>query len=198
MDWYQTNSGERLAALQIEEDENPSTELHYWRTYFQALVESLPGIQVRYPDIIFKDHFVIHGTSRSAQIFTYKYGHTSDDAILYLPDDGIIFMGDLLFKEFHPFLSESQPNSAISILEEIMDFEAEIFIPGHGTVATIRDILKMRDYIVDCMELARECHDQSKPETALDDIEIPAAYSDWFFRNFFYGNLHHCYRLINE
>lgn len=195
LDWYQANSGERLAVLESTKGNIDTPEVKLWRTYFYALVESLPDIRVRYPDITFKDRLEIHGSQRTAQIITYQNGHTGCDAIVYLPDDGVVFMSDLLFTDFHPFLSEAHPATTISILNDILEYDAEVFVPGHGPIATAQELFKMREYIEVCMDIAQEHYEMTRSEATLDEIAIPDAYSSWHFSNFFYGNLHHCYRL---
>ncbi|MCE0554973.1 MBL fold metallo-hydrolase [Bacillus thuringiensis] len=39
---------------------------------------------------------------RSAQLFTLGGGHSFCDAVLYIPEEKVIFMGDLLFVDCHP------------------------------------------------------------------------------------------------
>ena len=50
-------------------------------------------------------------------------GHTPDDVIMLLPENGIAFLADLLFVGFHPYLSDGNPD----------DWQAQD-LARHGTV----------------------------------------------------------------
>ncbi|MBO2450670.1 MBL fold metallo-hydrolase [Actinomadura barringtoniae] len=62
--------------------------------------------------------------------------HTTNDSIVWVPDRGVLFCGDLLFNGGTPFLMQGSVAGAIKVLEEeIVPLGAETIVPGHGPVA---------------------------------------------------------------
>lgn len=62
--------------------------------YYSAIVESLPTLVVQSPDATFGKRLVLYGENRRVEILSFGGGHTANDAFLYLPDDGIVFLSD--------------------------------------------------------------------------------------------------------
>ena len=105
-----------------------------WIGYHQGLVEAFPGLTVRPPNVTFARRLVFYGTERWAELIAYEGGHSESDAVLYLPAEGILFMGDLFFVGNHPYLSGGDPDQVIRILETVSGFNPETLVPGHGPV----------------------------------------------------------------
>lgn len=67
---------------------------------------------------------------QNAQLITYGGGHTLSDAIVYLPEDKVVVIGDLVLSNHHPVLANAKPYQWLSILEQIELLEVETIIPG--------------------------------------------------------------------
>ncbi len=79
----------------------------------------MPGLAVRLPDITFDKRMAIHGRSRTIDLIPFENAHTGNDAILYLREDQIALMADLLFVGCHPYLAECDAYSLLAALKEI-------------------------------------------------------------------------------
>lgn len=189
-EWFKENAAKRLKSIQDEyestEDEAARGELTMWLSYYQGLVDDLPELRVVQPTLTFEGRFEIPGTRRSVELIEYHDGHTKSDVILYLPQDGIIFMGDLLFVKSHPYLGDGNPDTLVKILQEISKMDANIFVPGHGPVGSTRDLATLVEYINTCKDLARSLAESGDKE-GIKTIAVPAPFADWkvsfFFRN---------------
>ena len=127
-EWFKENAAKRLKSIQDEyesiEDEAARGELTMWLSYYQGLVDDLPELRVVQPTLTFEGRFEIPGTRRLVELIEYHDGHTKSDVILYLPQDCIIFMGDILltlhfvhirqvfFEPFCSFLAAFSDSSA--------------------------------------------------------------------------------------
>jgi cyclase len=98
---------------QKTEDEIQRIDAELLLGYYEGLVQDLPLLSVRLPDIIYQDRLSFHGIKRSAELISYDQCHTGNDALLFLPEDGIIFMGDLLFVGCHPYLGDGDPTNLV-------------------------------------------------------------------------------------
>ena len=203
-DWYGANSAGRLADLQGQydrsEDGAGKENLAPWLDYYGGLVEAFPDLKVCPPQMTFRNHLTIHGSSRQAKLITFENGHTGSDTILYLPESddeqGTIFAADLLFVQTHPFLIEGDPLQLINILKEIEQVEFSTIVPGHGPVGTKEDIQQLIAYIQYCLQTAdRLIEEGHTDEAALAALTLPHPYDAWKIPHFFTTNISH---LIKE
>jgi cyclase len=62
--------------------------------------------------------------------------HTTNDSILWIPDQRLLYCGDLLFNGGTPFLVQGSLSGAIAVLEEVVrPLGAQTIVPGHGPVS---------------------------------------------------------------
>ncbi|ASK61142.1 MBL fold metallo-hydrolase [Virgibacillus phasianinus] len=149
----------------------------------KEIAESLPTLELVLPQYTFQDEFSLHGTKRSVNILTYGGGHTLCDAILYLPEEKIAFLSDLLFVKSHPiFFPETNLEQWAENLKKVDEIDIKTVIPGHGPVATKEEFGPIIDYMQDISKLAKSDQD-------IDAIEIPEKYKDWESGNVFHPNL---------
>lgn len=137
----------------------------------------------------------IHGSSRSVQILTYGGGHTQSDAFVYLPEEKIAVMGDLLLSKHHLVMMYANPKAWLHILERVELLGVETIVPGHGEVCSTKELHEAKGYINDIMALVTETVHSKK---SIDDIVVPEAYRDWYFTAYFKGNLKRVYELITK
>ena len=115
--------------------------------YIRGALEGLKTLNYTVPDITFEDSWKIQGGKREAEAITYGGGHTESDSLLYLPDDRIAFLGDLLFVNYQPYLADGDRDQLLRILDKIEALDAKTLVPGHGPVGTPQDIEVMREYV---------------------------------------------------
>ncbi len=168
------------------------TAAEMWVGYFGGLARDFPRLQVTLPTMLFENRLLLRGSKRRVELREFKEAHTGSDAVAYLPDDGIVFMGDLLFAGYHPYLGDGDPLRLLAVLRSIMDGTAEIskatrFVPGHGPVAAKDAVQKLIDYIQDCMDIARRLAQTEGRD--LSDEPVPPKYEDWGLARFFPANI---------
>lgn len=137
------------------------------------LKESLSTLELVLPNQTFNNEITLQGTKRCAKLFTLGGGHSFCDAMLYIPDEKVIFMGDLLFVNCHPtFFEESDSVKWSNILKNVERLEINVAVPGHGPTGTKEDISKIINYISELTAIAEKSNQN-------EDIEIPEIYKDW-------------------
>jgi cyclase len=138
-----------------------------------------PGVQLRLPDITFEETSTLHGKARRAELITFGTAHSHGDVVLYLPEEKICFVGDLLFKNSHPWLGAGEPENFISVLEKLLNMDVKIFIPGHGELAVKNDIELEIKYIKELLSLvdAKKAKGETSDTVSLNDIS--PEFLDW-------------------
>jgi glyoxylase-like metal-dependent hydrolase (beta-lactamase superfamily II) len=200
--WFATNSQERLDALVTqldqEKDEVSRRLTSYSITYYRTILEALPELQIRLPNITFADQMDFHGSRRLAHLICYGGGHTPSDSILYLPEERIIFMADLLFTGTHIYLPDGDPDEIRRTVSRIMQLPADILVPGHGQLGNAGDVEKMIRYIDRLETLVEEGMQKGMTDDDVAHLLMPDEYRDWTFPAFFPSNLKFLYELRSK
>lgn len=204
-DYYRTISEDRLKKLlakqaykqsePITENDTPDAAIDLMIGFFSGMSHDFPRLSVTLPNMVFENRMVIYGSRRRAELVAFSGAHTGSDLVVYLPEDGILFMSDLLFSGHHAYLGDGNPMRWKDVLRSILDGSAGIrdvsrFVPGHGMVSTQVALQRMIEYIEDCYKTAISlAADQKISHVDISSTTIPEQYAHWTMPVFFYANL---------
>jgi glyoxylase-like metal-dependent hydrolase (beta-lactamase superfamily II) len=155
---------------------------------YRALAGDVAALELRLPDVTFADHLILHGAGRSAQVISYGGGHTPSDAFVYLPEARVVFTGDLLSVRSHPSFY-GDPRAWIRILSQIEALDIEVAVPGHGPVGGKGDLVRMRQYIADLLDLAAKTVAAGGTKEQATAVPMPDAYQGWAAPSVFRENM---------
>ncbi|MGQ0619580.1 MAG: MBL fold metallo-hydrolase [Panacagrimonas sp.] len=101
--------------------------------------------------------------------------HTSGDLMLSVPDQGVLFAGDLFFTGRLPFVVDGNTREWLSALHRLDRSGARIVVPGHGPASrdAAKDLAVTRQYL----EFLRERMGHAVDE--LQTFEEAYAATDW-------------------
>lgn len=76
--------------------------------------------------------------------------HTPEDLAIYLPDEKVLFAGDLVFRNRIPFVGQANSGHWIKSLDALLGFDAVVVVPGHGPASheARADMELTRNYLV--------------------------------------------------
>ncbi|WP_409250867.1 MBL fold metallo-hydrolase [Bacillus sp. SCS-153A] len=152
-------------------------------SFLEQIALSLPDLKLVLPTNTFLKEFVFHGTEKTAVLMTMRRAHSVCDSLLFLPEDKVVFMGDLLFVGSHPAVfEESDVDNWLKILEHVKTLDFTIAVPGHGTMGEKGHLQLLQNYLEDIKKLAGET--KSSIET-----EIPLPYKEWASSELFRKNI---------
>jgi glyoxylase-like metal-dependent hydrolase (beta-lactamase superfamily II) len=165
--------------LKEETDPRRRASLEAGISRYQYILEALPTLELRLPNLTFDRTLTFHGTERTAELHAVEPGHTASDAYLHLPTDGIVFLGDLGFFQCQPFLVYCDPGAWFAHLEQMEQTGIETFVPGHGPLGTKADLALQRQYISMLEELVtRVIKEGGSAEHALEQ-PLPSPFDEW-------------------
>lgn len=139
--------------------------------------QAIPELEIVLPKLSFEERLVIHGTDRTAEFYCFGGGHTQSDAFLYIPEDKIAFMGDLVLENLHPPLFHSQ--EFIDNLKEVRQMDMERIVPGHGNIVTKNQVDIMIAYLNHLNEKVKDSLEMGETLEELLLSEIPEEYAAW-------------------
>ncbi|MFX1380505.1 MAG: MBL fold metallo-hydrolase [Promethearchaeota archaeon] len=125
------------------------------------------GFFIREPKLTFKEGCVIYGKGESVQLRTFKKAHTDGDVTIFIPEEKVLFAGDLLFARIDPWLGSGDPRGWLSVNEEIMSFDFKVVVPGHGRLASKEQFSLENKYIKEILELVKNRIEAGEDPTQL-------------------------------
>jgi len=165
--------------LETETDERQRASLAASIARMTGWQEILPTFDPRYPEQTFSGKLVFYGTRRWVELVEVAPGHTDSDAYLLLPDDRIVFMGDLGFLQCQPYMVYCNPQDWVEQLAKMKQFDVEVFVPGHGPLGTRADVALQMEYITLLEKLvAQSIADGLAVEETLRKT-LPAPFDSW-------------------
>lgn len=166
-----------------------------WRPYYETLSNSHIEVKTRLPDLFVDNVQNFDGPNRRIQLISKGQGHTESDLIMYLPNDKILFTGDLVFNKCHPYV----PHGSISKWKDWLDFmnsiDIQTIMPGHGDIGSKDLVDHMKDYLTNLEISARNMYRNGQVKETIETIGVPVEYKEWWFDRFYKSNLRFAYEV---
>jgi glyoxylase-like metal-dependent hydrolase (beta-lactamase superfamily II) len=76
--------------------------------------------------------------------------HTPEDLVVHVPQRGVLFAGDLVFRGRVPFVGQADSRHWIAALSRLISFAPRLLLPGHGPLSrtALDDLTLTRDYLL--------------------------------------------------
>jgi cyclase len=142
--------------------------------------ESLKGFSLTPPDMTFTDRMILrHGGRTMELVYAGGKAHTDGDIFVWLPEEKVLFSGDLLYNGRLPLLNDGQTLGALKAIDMITSTGAARLVPGHGPLASKEDALRYRGYIESLRAEVKRMMDEGMGRGEVtSSISLPA-YSSW-------------------
>lgn len=142
--------------------------------------ESLREFRLTLPEATFTERMILrYGGKTMELIYAGTKAHTDGDIYVWLPEERVLFAGDLLYSGRLPLLNDGESEGAVKAVEKILSTNATRFVPGHGPVSDAKDASAYKGYIEALRAEVKSMKDSgaSKEET-VSKISLPQ-YSSW-------------------
>jgi glyoxylase-like metal-dependent hydrolase (beta-lactamase superfamily II) len=118
-------------------------------------VESIPGLT--HPDTVFEDELTIDLGGRRVTLLHVGRGHTAGDACVWLPEERILFAGDLVEARAAPYMGDGFVEVwSTTTLDRVEALGVETIVPGRGPAAGGQAIAETREYLRTLWETVRD------------------------------------------
>ncbi|MCD9143471.1 MBL fold metallo-hydrolase [Streptomyces albireticuli] len=120
-----------------------------------------PGVEygdvtVAPPTVTYTEEMTLHLGDTEVRLIHPGPAHTVGDTIAWLPGQGVVFTGDLVFNGGTPFLLMGSLSGSLRSLEILRGLDAGTVVPGHGRVTDPGVYDTLERYFRWVEELARD------------------------------------------
>ena len=115
------------------------SEIERFPRLFRA-VESVPGLT--WPTIVFEKRMTLMMGKLRVEIMQLGRGHTKGDTVVWLPDDRVLFSGDLVEFDATPYTGDAYLQDWPATLDAIAALGPEKLVPGRGAALLNPDQVK--------------------------------------------------------
>lgn len=109
-----------------------------YRTDLLALMqrEKVPDHEqrARMPNVTFRDRMTFHLGGKEIHVLHLGRAHTRGDSIIFVPQDRIVYLSEVFFKDQFLFINDGYGVDWLRALEAVEALDADIFVPGHGSM----------------------------------------------------------------
>jgi cyclase len=160
-------------------------------------LQTISQLKILAPFVTLDDNLTIREGKQEARLLYLGTGHTDGDIILFLPVQKIAFVGDLFFNKALPNVADASILQWMKTLEELLQLNAEKFVPGHGPVGTKKEVEAFLRYFDELRSLVEPAVDRGDSlEQVTRELQVPEKYSSYQFQNFFPSNVQKMYSEI--
>ena len=143
-------------------------------------------------DVVVSDEKVINISDKTIKIIPTKLtAHTKDDLIVYLPDEKVIFTGDIIMNQRVTSNRDGSVIGTLKAIDLINSYDWNTLIAGHGTITdkkatdfTTKYFTLLKTRVLEAIEAGITADEISKVVT-MDDFKDVAMFDELNSRNVF-------------
>ena len=125
-------------------------------------------------------------------------GHTPGSSVVWIPQERILFTGDLIFEGRYPFLATANIPRLIDALDWLPSLGARIIIPGHGEICGYAEVSNQLVYIIETWERTKEHLRQGHSLVETQSDTEYRRYSDRGYEKLHRWNIKVCYQQLKK
>jgi glyoxylase-like metal-dependent hydrolase (beta-lactamase superfamily II) len=131
-------------------------------------VESIPGLT--WPSIVFQGQMTLWMGKTEVRLMQLGRGHTKGDTVVWLPDERVLFSGDLVEYGATPYTGDAYLRDWPRTLDNVAALDPVALVPGRGDALTTPG--SVRDGIQDTRDfLSKMYHSVSEGRAAGKDLQ---------------------------
>ena len=137
----------------------------------------LASLQVVPPNLAFEGALTLWLGGRRIELQDRGRANSPHDVTIYVPQDSVLFTGDIVVQSPLPYVGSSWPVPWIEVLQRLEAVPIKAMVPGHGPVMRdfdyvghVRAMLQTATARVEAMALRGRTLEQVQDSVTLDDV----------------------------
>lgn len=150
---------------------------HYFTQCFSKF--NFEGIELTLPTQTFEKQMELELGDKEIQLIEVGPCHTRGDVIVCVPDDRVVYAGDILFIGGTPIMWAGPVRNWIHACDFMLDMGVDTFVPGHGPITDKNGVESIKSYWLYIETETRKRYDDGmNAADAAFDIDL-GPYSSW-------------------
>jgi glyoxylase-like metal-dependent hydrolase (beta-lactamase superfamily II) len=175
-------------AQKEEFDNKGAAYVEMFRGFGPAVADQLEGVELVSPTEVYDELATLDLGGIEAELRYLGRAHTFGDQIVFLPEQRVLFTGDLVETRFFPIFPWFPPDDAdvsgrdwIKVLARLEALDPEVVVPGHGEVGGRSLITDVRMYLEDVRDRVARAADGRSSDEVKAELEpaIRADFPSW-------------------
>ncbi len=108
---------------------------------------SFEGIEASVPDKTFSGELSVKVGDKDVHLIEVGPAHTQGDVLVWVPDDDVVYTGDILFIDSTPIMWAGPVANWLRALDRITAMNVGTIVPGHGPITDRAGVQRVRDYL---------------------------------------------------
>jgi glyoxylase-like metal-dependent hydrolase (beta-lactamase superfamily II) len=152
------------------------------------------GIELVLPTTLFDARYELNLDGKDVHLIYVGPCHQVGDTVIHLPDERVVFAGDVLFRQCTPMGWTGSYEKWFQCLDLLIELDPEVIVPGHGPLCGIEGAVEMKAYLQYVRDESRKCFDAGLSSLeAAKKIEF-GPYGKWRAPARLYMNVERAYR----
>lgn len=136
---------------------------------------SLDNFVLTLPTMTIQQGMTLRVGGRTFEIMHFGQGHTDGDLVVYLPEERILFSGDLVYNQRLPWVGDGDTGAWLGVLSELSKLDVQLCVPGHGDIGDATLITGFSDYLIRLrLQVATLMDKGLGPEDIKNKLRLPA------------------------
>jgi cyclase len=153
----------------------------------------LEGIDLVLPTETFEQTMHLKVGGRTVEFHNVGPAHTGGDALVWVPEEKVVYTGDIIFAESHPIVWDGPVKNWIKACDLMIGWDARVVVPGHGPITDLSAVRATKHYFEYLTAAARKRFDAGMPvEEAIHDVSLDE-FKGWLERERIVVNMNALY-----
>jgi glyoxylase-like metal-dependent hydrolase (beta-lactamase superfamily II) len=137
------------------------------------------GIELVLPEQTFSGELAMQVGGRELRLIEVGPAHTRGDTLVHVPNERVLFSGDILFSEAHPIAWAGPVSNWIAACDRILALDIDVIVPGHGPLAGLDAVRELKAYFEYLYSEARTRHAEGMTALAAARSISLDRWADW-------------------
>jgi cyclase len=148
---------------------------------------NVEGFILTLPSLVLGGNATLHLGDRTFEILRFDPGHTDTDLALFVPEEGLLVTGDLVFHNMVPYVAPAHGADIygwISNMDKLAELgdKVKTVVPGHGEVGGPEILGKQKQFFLDLLDEVKAAFDRG---LSLDEAKKEIKMEKYKDYNFF-------------
>jgi cyclase len=146
-----------------------------------AQAAEIRNARITPPDVVFhNEKMTLYLGNKRIELYYFGKAHTSGDILTYLPDDKVLYSGDVVTETGGPpYTEDGFPASWVNVIESIETLDIQTIVPGHGTVGDKSMATTEREFLALLRDETRKRYDAGVDMgKTISEITVPG-FQSW-------------------